>query len=369
MKYEGIFAYFVFLLLCFTGCINEFIPKGVNEERGFFVVDGTITDGESVFTLSRSVGISEKLTGEETIDNATVNVETNDGGSIPAQFRGGGKYVVQTGHLNPTLQYRLSIAVDGDEFLSEYLFPIVAAEIDSLFPIKKVQNKPVFICVSTHASANSSQYYRWTYHETWEVKAALYANARYGVTWDDIIFHSLATSENTYYCWGRDSSKSLILGTTEKLSPNIISQQKVVEIPCDHDKLSILYHIEVEQMQLREVAYRYFFDMQQKIESTGSLFSPILTTGVRGNIRCLSDPERLIIGYIEVSIPTKKDLFIWEKEGFYEPHEQDCQSYSAEARLPILLLGVSTSLERCVDCRMRENASKNKPANWPTEHL
>ena len=43
-----------FLVLILMGCVTDFTPevKGVS---GILVVDGTITDGESVFRLSRSV--------------------------------------------------------------------------------------------------------------------------------------------------------------------------------------------------------------------------------------------------------------------------------------------------------------------------
>jgi hypothetical protein len=217
------------------------------------------------------------------------------------------------------------------------------------------------------------------YNETWEVKADFYANARWGPG-GTVIFHSMYTSENTYYCWGRDSSKTLLLGDTEKLSQNIISRQKIAEIPCDHDKLSLLYHIEARQMQLREAAYRYFSDMQERIERTGDLFSPILTTGLRGNIRCTNDPERLVIGYVEVATTTQKDIYVWEKEGFYEVpatywrdlgRRCDVKEWDLFHRsYSIFSYGKSVVYNPdCVDCREREHATKDRPEGWPTEHF
>ncbi|GHT30823.1 hypothetical protein AGMMS49574_11390 [Bacteroidia bacterium] len=153
----------------------------------------------------------------------------------------------------------------------------------------------------------------------------------------------------------------------------MISQEKLIDIPCEHDKLSILYHVEVEQMQIREAAYNYFFDMQQKVESTGSLFSPILTTGISGNIRCLNDPERMIIGYIDVSTRAKRDMYVWEKDGYFEAPQQICPSLvtlDGVGGAAIYILGESfVESYLCVVCRKRENASKNKPDGWPTRHL
>jgi hypothetical protein len=276
------------------------------------------------------------------------------------------------GELEATLQYRLSVDLDGDTYQSEYLSPIFSAGIDSIFPMKEGRGTPVCIYLSSHAAENSSKYYRWKYRETWEVKAELYANARWAPEGGgSVIFHSFHTSENTYFCWGRDSSKALIIGDTEKLSQNVVARQKLLEIPCDHDKLSILYHIEAEQMQVREAAYRYFADLQEKVERTGDLFSPILGTGLRGNIYSLNNPEQMVAGYVDVSTTTRKDAYVWERgEDFYEPPRIRC--YTGPAKFgygSIYIYDESSAPERCVDCRTKENASKDKPAGWPTEHL
>jgi hypothetical protein len=362
-------------LLTLSGCINEFIPAGAPQQRGLLVVDGIITNGRSIFTLSRSVGISEELSGEVMINDATVAIETDDGNSIPAYPAGEGRYVAQTGDLDINRQYCLSFTTGGDHYQSEYLTPIMTAEIDSLYPVKEGEGAPVVICLSTHDPEDNSKYYRWLYHETWEVKAELYANARWKDSkQDSVISHSLQTSENTYYCWGRDSSKTLILGDTENLSQNAIIGRKMVTIPSDHDKLSILYHIEAEQRQIREAAYRYFLEMQQNVERTGSIFSPILTAGMRGNIRCADDPERIIIGYVDVSSTTHKDRYVWER--FYEPPKLRClPPYYGSGAIylypppPEPPSRIVTAALSCVDCRTKENASKNRPEGWPTEHL
>lgn len=210
-------------LLSLAGCIQEFIPQNIREESGLLIVDGTITNGESVFVLSRSVGLSGELGEEAMINHAEVAVESNDGARIPARCEGKGRYVAPTGELEARLQYRLSVEIDGETYQSEYLSPIFSAGIDSIFPMKEEQHAPVCIYLSSHAAENSSKYYRWKYREAWEVRAELYATARWndreseeGEERERVIFHSLYTSENTYYCWGRDSSKVLIIGDTEK---------------------------------------------------------------------------------------------------------------------------------------------------------
>ena len=380
---------FILIACMFFCCIQEYIPQGIKEVRGILVVEGMIKNGESVFKLSYSVGILDTLDNSVSINNAEVYVESNDGSRIPALFTGKGTYVAKTPVLDAGNEYRLSALINGEICESVFLTPIISSEIENIFPVKKGSNRPVEICVTTHKSDNSFLYYRWTYRETWEVKAELYAQGRYledeygrVIDYSQVIPHSLFTSENTYYCWGRDSSKTLFLASAEKLSENRIVQQPLVNIPCDHDKLSILYHIEVEQMQIRESAYQYFANVQEMIDRTGDIFDPILTTGLRGNICFRNDPDRIVIGYIEVATVSSMDRYIWEREGLYESPLKMCAPYVVLFESTRYLwnrdfLGYKTAFyndeasadKRCVDCRIKENASKIKPLGWPTDHL
>ena len=382
------------LVCLLVSCIDEFIPRGIEEMRDILVVDGMIQNGESVFRLSYSVGITDTLDGSKAINNAEVYVESNDGMRTPALFTGNGTYIAQTPALDSEKEYRFSAIINGELCESDFLSPVISAEINSIFPVKKGSNESVEICVATYDLDNSSKYYRWTFRETWEVKAELYAHARYledengnVIDRSQLIEHSLFTSENTYYCWGRDSSKTFHLASTEKLSENRITQQKLVTIPCDHDKLSILYHIKVEQMQLREAAYKYFADIRELVDRTGDVFDPILTIGVRGNINYPGKPDRMVIGYVEVATVTSMDRYIWERDGFYEPQPHMCASYTVPVGGTFEtymtwnrdFLGyqrayyneepLTSSDKRCVDCRLKENASKLKPPEWPTDHL
>ena len=380
---------FIGLACLFVSCIDEFIPQGIEEVRGILVVEGTIQNGESVFRISYSVGMSDSLDSSAAINDAEIYVESNDGMRIPALFIGNGAYIAQTPVLDAEKEYRLSALIDGEICESAFLAPVLTVEIDSIFPIKKSMNDPVEICIATHDPDNNSIYYKWTYRETWEVKAELYANARWHedengrmIDRSKLIEHSLFTPENTYYCWGRDSSKTILMASTERLSENRVAQQPLLKIPCDHDKLSVLYHIEVKQMQLREAAYKYFDAVNKQVDRKGTMFDPVMTTAIRGNIYFRNNPDRMVIGYIEVATVMSMDRYIWEREGLYEPPPPMCTSSYTTPDYTVYMwnkerFDLTTAYynieewadKRCVDCRIKENASKLKPPGWPTDHL
>jgi hypothetical protein len=250
---------FLLFPFCFflVGCIEEFIPKETVGIADIFVVDGSITDSVSVIILKRSIGITDTIKGDEAVKNASLYVETDKGNKINGNHIGDGYYEIHTGELVPDTQYRLHISLDGEEYESTFLSPIFTPEIDSIAYEKKARKMPVSINLYTHDDDNQSSYYRWSYQENWETKAEVMIHE---ISYSDgTTYHfDLHTSNNIYYCWGKADSKSLLLGSTEKLSENNISKQLIVDIPSNHDKLSILYHIAVSQQQIRKEAYEYF---------------------------------------------------------------------------------------------------------------
>lgn len=361
--------YFPILLiaLLLTGCITDFIPE-VKGTRDILVVEGTITNGTSIFRLSRSVSITDTLKGDHMITDAWLGVERDDGLIIPATNLGHGSYSVATGELDPQASYRLRFTIGDKPYHSTFLSPVETAAIDSVTYRKKGLGKPLEILVSTQGEKKGSPYYRWNYWETWEIKAPIFA--KHGYIDGKLTLFSMLTSLNTYYCWGRDSSKVMLLETTDKLSENRVDRKKLFEIPCDDERISILYHLRVSQTQLHEEAYDYFRAMQEAIERTGDLFSLVMSGGENGNVFNDNDPDELIIGYVDVATTTWTELFIPYDFDLYEPKPEYCtifeQGKDVQAWVDYDKKTFSTF--PCVDCRTRLHASKERPEGWPTDH-
>jgi hypothetical protein len=400
-KYRFIYI-ILSLLLGLLACIDEYHPTGMEQTGGFLVVDGMITDGESVFKLSYSTGISDLSGGETIIGNASLYVETGKGERIEGRRRDSvyieqdvrsnnplatvgrmeqGIYTVPTGMLDPNTEYRLHISVDGEEYESTFLKPLSTPEIDSLSVSKKSRGEPVVVSVTSHGSGEQSAYYLWSFFETWELKAelALWGYFPSGMRNDlpsNLIWFSSLTEQrpdNFYYCWGRDTSKTIITATSENIAENLIYQHPLVTIPCDNEKLSILYNLEVHQTAIRKESYDYFSNMQVNVEQSGSIFSPI-PGEINGNIRCLTHPDRPVIGFVEVTSVTRKDIFIPENGLYYEPADdfhgyfQDpCSLRNEPAVLPFSD-SYPTVAKACWDCRYKYHSAKNRPPLWPTDH-
>ena len=358
------------LLLCLIlcGCITEYKPKGIDEVAEILVVEGIITDDESYITLSRSVTMSEadaSWMSTQYVRNASVFVECDDNTRIAgypdynAGFNGG-RYVIHTGKLNPERQYRLQIEIDAIEYRSEFSYPMQTPEIDSIFWMKRDRGQPVMIYVATHDPEGQIQFYRWSYKEDWEYHSDVYLDGY------------------PFYCWSMSSNKDIMLGSTEK---TVIGKlmDKVIEISPYDRKLSYLYRIDIKQNLISKKAYDYFSNIKKNTQQTGSIFAPI-PSELRGNISCVTDPVRPVIGFVDVSSTTQKQQYI-RHNGIYESsYDDECEIYDLPQllemyeRIPPDFVEYEPKAkpptyvrQKCVECT-HYGGSTQKPEDWTNNY-
>jgi len=316
------------LILC--GCITEYEATGIDEIAGILVVEGIITDDESVIVLSRSASLhhdDSKDMYAYRVPDAKVYIECDDGTQWKAEFhpnwdwgagRGNGsRYTIENGKLNPDRRYRLKIVVETggapslqDEYHSEFACPIITPEIDSVFWTKKENGQPVNIHLATQAPDSMAQYYLWKYSEDWETRAKFTVQ-------DDTL--------NPYICSKSSKSREMLLGTTEKSEFGRLTEH-IAEIHPSNDRLSILYRMDVTQNAISKRSFNYYKNVKDNSAKTGGLFAHI-PSELRGNITCTTDSGRVVIGYIEVSSTTRKRMYIRhnEKNVYEEPLNTDCK--------------------------------------------
>ena len=386
-----IIIYYTALICFLSSCISVYEPEGVKSLEGILVVDGMIVDMGTIINLSRTVKLDNCLQGFAQINrvgvsDAIVHVIdegnnviavaepqiTDDGISTPGTYAINGKITFM-----PDMKYALDILIDNKHYRSAFVYPVHTPEIDEVNWMLN-DDISIDIMVSTHDPENKINYYRWAFEEDWEIISPLFAALRFELSTGEFIQQSLIGSNNRYYCWKSDKSKSLILGAYDKLSATVISNKKIHQFFPSHARYSSpsLYSILVKQYGLDNEAYGYFENLQRNVEGTGSIFAP-QPSEKAGNIHCLTDPGEPVIGYVAISNATTYRLFIdlstfdvrWDcsevqffqldelykayREGFglYDREESD---YMCVSRI-------------CVDC-IERGGTKKKPDFWPNDH-
>jgi len=364
---------FLFLLLfALAGCVEPYHAKteGVGN---ILVVEGFITNGITQISLSYSIHLDLYLRQQMHKENqAVVYVECDDGTkSEPAHSSGKGIYLIETGELNVDVKYRLVIQLNGEEYRSSYIAPVITPPVNVTFTHDKI-NRNINLCVTTIGNMHQHGYYLWSYREDWEIHALryerevpvvppkqIYHASRDRYDWE-MMLHDINAPNNVYYCWRTDSSKVYKLGATEKLSENAIREKKLWTFSCADDRTSVLYRVKIKQNALHKEGYDYFENVQKIAEQTGSIFSSI-PSELRGNIRCESSPGIPVIGYVDVSTTTTDVQYltdIYYDWSFYLLLVDSCQTASPKSDI--------YRYANCTNCT--SSGTKRKPNDWPNDH-
>jgi len=400
------------LLLILCGCITEFEAKHTDDIADILVVEGLITDDESTIVLSSSAGLKDDNRNMFAyhVTGAKVYIECDDGMQWSAARQNYGEYTIENGKLNPEKQYRLKILVETGrapsvektgnaqsvektghapslqgEYHSEYAYPLITPEIDSVFWTKKDRGQPVNIHVATHATDSMVQYCRWSYREVWELKPQHLIEDEgkcpkcllTGLDNKDVIcpYCGFELTRFPYYCWNSASSKEMLLGSSEKTVSGRLTEI-LTKTPPSNERFSILYRMDVTQNAISKQAYNYYTNIKKNSQQSGGIMSHI-PAELKGNIICVTEPGQKVIGYMDVASITRGRLYVYPN--VYEAPMSQC---TPKSRYEITLLhgyfpdwyyglpglggvaGMVFVSRKCVDCTS-EGASKYRPADWP----
>ncbi|HET7897911.1 MAG TPA: DUF4249 domain-containing protein, partial [Flavisolibacter sp.] len=340
------------------------------------VVEGTLNAGQGPtnITLSRTVKINDTAKLKPEL-HAFVMVEDRNGVSIPFGETGNGNY------SNPQLplvigqDYRLRIRTGNKEYLSDFVTAKQTPAIDSIS--WKKADDGLTLYANAHDDGNNTLYYKWNYDETWEIRS--YYNAGYQWVGGTTI-QAMNYPYPNHFCWKYAKSTNILLGSTAHLQKDVVSEAPLNFIVSGSDKLSVRYSILVRQQALAKPAYEYFQLMKKNTESIGSIFDP-QPSELKGNIRCVTNPEEGVIGYVTAATIVEKRKFITAEEANWV-YRQDCPfflvknhpdsirlwvpsylPFDAELGLFGNIIGYYMSDAQCVDCRYR-GGDVNRPSYW-----
>jgi len=301
------------MVIAAVSCRKPYDPPAINGPQGYLVVEGIINAGpdSTIFNLSRTVNL-DSLTAKPEL-HATLTVQGDNNTSYPLTEMGNGKYACPGLNLDNSRQYCLSIKTANNEaYQSAYLPVLNSPPIDSVsFDTKGALTIPgLNVYVSTHDPAGKVLYYRWAYSESWifhsNFASLFYSNG------DTVLLRNLST-QNITDCWGVDTSSSILLGSSAKLSQDVIYKMPVTSVVSTSEKMEDEYSILVTQYALSADAYNFYTNLKKNTESLGSIFDPE-PSQINGNIICSTNPAEPVIGYVSVGASTAKRIFITNRQ-------------------------------------------------------
>ena len=375
---------YLFVLTVITACKEKYdLPTG-GPSTGYLVVDGVINSGQGPTTLrlTRSLALVDSVTFSF-VEGAFVRIEGEDNSTQVLDPQPGGYYYSPQLNFLDGVKYRLRINTSDDkEYVSDFVPALRTPDIDALTWEK--DDKGVTIFVNTHDPQNKTIYYRWEYEETWEIRSAFYSSLQYerNANGDpvDVEPRPYQESQDMYTCWRHTKSTSILIGSSAKLSRDTI-HLPILEIPSAHERISVMYSINVTQYAASRAGYEFLQRMKKNTEQVGSLFDAQPSELV-GNIKCVTNPTEPVIGFVAIADAKQKRLFIKYSEVMPWAYNQGCYVDSVENHPDSLIvfstfipteahrlsptmdtISVWVTEPRCADCRLR--GTPLKPSFWP----
>jgi hypothetical protein len=369
IRYSLVKISFFALLLLLDSCVEPFSPPEINSDAQYLVVDGFLNIGSDSSRVNLSH--TQNATATEAVLNETgavITAEEETGAIFTFTEQGNGSYILPPQSFNSTGKYRLHIKTkNGKEYLSDYVEVKNTPPIDSLAYRYDGGQDGVTMFVNTHDATNQTRFYRWKFEETWEYRSALYSGL------EVVDKNIISRRENINTCWRTIKSGNILLGSTIKLSQDIIKDVPLTTVPVSSNKLYIKYSILVKQYGLTQDAFEYWTSLAKTTEGTGSLFDP-LPSQVTGNIKCTTDAQELVFGYFSASVEQKKRIFASPGLGTYPrcPMPDTLTIEDAKLSTPTTYLlqytgtrpdSILISSEFCSDCRA-QGGTIVKPSFW-----
>ncbi|MET0636967.1 MAG: DUF4249 domain-containing protein [Chitinophagaceae bacterium] len=299
-------------------CRETFAPPEVASPEPVLVVEGVLVAGSEPtrIRLSRSSRL-DTINAFAPESNAVVIVEGKDNSIQILAELGSGIYSSPALNMTVGQEYRLHITTNNSrEYLSEFITVKQTPPIDNIG--FKQTEEGVRLHVNTHDQTNSTRYYLWNYDETWEIRSYFFATVIYrgGDTVEPRIF----PQENVSRCWKYGISTNILINSSEKLSDDVIFEGPLAFFPNGDERLGVRYSMLLRQYAIDKAAYEFYELMKRNTESLGTVFDP-QPTEISGNIRCITDPAELVIGYVTASTPSVTRYFLNNSElrGFRYP--------------------------------------------------
>jgi hypothetical protein len=316
------------IILLMMNCTKPYTPATITKALNYLVVEGVINTGANdttIIKLSRTVPLTDGA-GTNPEPGATITIQSDNSQSYTLNEVGNGMYMSNNLTLDNAHKYRLNInTTDGKNYASDYLTPVTTPPIDSIgFTIK---SNGVQLYANTHDPNNNTHYYRWDYVETWQFHAKYFS---YYVTNGSAIVQR-DPSQFIYQCWTSGISNDIILGSSAKLTQDVIYQNPITFVESTSEKIESRYSILVKQYALTSAGYNYFEQLRKNTEELGGIFDP-QPTQLTGNVHCTTDPNLPAIGYVTAGTVQQKRIYINNSQlpnSWLTTYPYDCEQDTA----------------------------------------
>lgn len=305
------------LFALLSSCIEPFQLEVLNETSAI-VIDARLTNEMKAHfvDVSYSNSIDSEFQDSFSLDSviasgvtdAIVWYEDQNGMRISLMEQFAGRYATAASFIpEDGVSYTLHVDLpDGNSYISDEETLPPESSIDNIYPMlvtipsseDQTNNRGIQILVDGHDLGENTAWYRYEWEDAYEFRAP-FNNA-----WQA---PDVPRTQTVHICYTEEKSNETILETTQGLT-----ESKITEVPIrflDQDEVFPIreYAINVRQYSIPSNAYRYYKDLKENNEGSGSFFDK-QKGAVLGNIRAVTNKSEVVLGYFEIANVQEKEV-------------------------------------------------------------
>jgi hypothetical protein len=307
-------------LLLLLNCVEPFTPN-ITGSNNLLVVEGSISNEnkQHQVTLTRTSKLNDLTVIPE--KGATVQLQIGNGITLPLTESKPGVYLTPTFSGVVGTTYKLLISTsDKKTYASKEVTLKETPPIGQVYAKYPAYNaagvKGIQIYLDAEDVSNKTQFYRWEYEETYEIKTPF--PSKFVWLGGNNITYRLQAVDN---CWASDTSSNVNIKSTKGFLNARVTAQPIKFIPATSPEMVLKYSILIKQYALSEDAYLFWQQLQSVNETQGSLYD-IQPGEVPGNLFPVNH-EEAVLGYFDAATVSKKRSFFtpkdFEEVGFRPP--------------------------------------------------
>lgn len=298
--------------LLFFSCVDEYEADIADKDANLLVVEGTICSGElNKFYLSLTQDMMA-FHPARMVTGARVSVHGSDGSEYKAEATDD-YYACRIDQLDPDVKYYLHIEADGEVYESEPQQPLRTEKIASVVGVQNTPDSHIDVLVTPEApfEADKTNYYSWSYIETWEVHPDYITYVYFDVDRMQKVDSIGLFPERG---WRDAISSNVLVETTTHYDGQHIQKLKLYDIDNSDERLYYKYSGLVQQRAISKDEYEYECALRQASSEMGGLFTPLPSVPPT-NIHCLTS-DKSVIGFVGCSLNTAKYRFFFHPRDF-----------------------------------------------------
>ena len=301
------------ILFLFFSCVEPIDVETITFEN-YLVVEASITNELKKHTvkLSRTIEIDQSSESKET--GANVVIKDNLGNNYQFKEVSSGEYESLNEFIaEENKEYTLIITTrTGNTYTSNAQKLTSEAQIEKLTTKVKTSIEGfegVEIAVQGFSLNNNSNYYRYTYEETYKISPPFWSDEELSIVSDRRPFQVevVKRTVDNENCYKTINSAQLILNETKTLAEDRVNFPVRFILNTDFI-ISKRYSILVKQYVQTFEAYNYFNTLK-KLSSSENVFNQAQPGFVTGNIVSEDNQNEKVIGFFEVSSVSEKRIF------------------------------------------------------------